>query len=73
MILIRFTAQGANSLIGGFSNGDVARVDPALAKHLVEEAGVAKYVSPHAAVGHVEGTSAHAETAPKRGRKRGSA
>ena len=44
MIQIKFIAQGSNSLIGGFSSGDIARVGDALAKHLVEEALVAKYV-----------------------------
>lgn len=45
MIQIRFKAQGANSLVGGFSHGDLARVGEALAKHLVEEAKVAEYVT----------------------------
>lgn len=44
MIAIRFKAQGANSMIGGFSSGDVARVGREMAKHLVEEARVAEYV-----------------------------
>lgn len=45
MIQIRFIAQGSNSLIGGFSSGDIARVGAALARHLVEEARVAEYVA----------------------------
>lgn len=44
MIQIRFIAQGSNSLIGGFSSGDLARVGESLAHHLVEEARVAEYV-----------------------------
>jgi hypothetical protein len=44
MIQIRFKASGANSVIGGFSSGDLARVSEAFAKHLVEEAHVAEYV-----------------------------
>ncbi len=44
MVKIKFTAQGANSMIGGFSTGDVATVGEAMAKHLVEEAGVARYM-----------------------------
>lgn len=44
MIQIRFIAQGSNSLIGGFSSGDMARVGESLARHLVEEARVAEYV-----------------------------
>jgi hypothetical protein len=49
MIQIRFKAQGSNSLIGGFSSGDLARVNEALAKHLVEDAKVAEYVTAPAA------------------------
>lgn len=49
MIKIRFVAQGANSILGGFSAGDLARVAPDFAKHLVEEAGVAEYVDRPAA------------------------
>lgn len=44
MVQIRFIRQGANSLIGGFSSGDLARVSEVFARHLVEEAGVAEYV-----------------------------
>lgn len=43
MVQIKFIAQGSNSLIGGFSSGDKARVSEAFAKHLVEEAKVASY------------------------------
>ena len=50
MIQIRFIAQGSNSLIGGFSSGDLARVGQALASHLVEEARVAEYVVPRAPI-----------------------
>jgi len=44
MVQIRFTRQGSNSMLGGFSSGDTARVDDALAAHLVNEARVAEYV-----------------------------
>lgn len=44
MVKIKFTAQGSNSLIGGFSHGTVARVNETLGKHLVEEIKVAVYV-----------------------------
>lgn len=44
MVRIKFTAQGANSMIGGFSTGDVATVGEAIGKHLVEEARVARYI-----------------------------
>jgi hypothetical protein len=45
MVKIKFTAQGSNAMIGGFTTGDIANVGEAIAKHLVEEAQVAKYVS----------------------------
>jgi phosphoribosylformylglycinamidine (FGAM) synthase-like amidotransferase family enzyme len=43
-VRIKFKAHGANSVIGGFSSGDIARVDAEFARHLVEEAKVAEYV-----------------------------
>ena len=43
MTQIKFTATGANSAVGGFSPGDIARVSTEMAKHLVEEANVAQY------------------------------
>lgn len=46
---IVFLVGGANSLIGGFCAGDTARVSSELAKHLVEELGIAKYETPQAA------------------------
>lgn len=58
MVQIRFIRQGANSVLGGFSPGDLARVSEAFAKHLVEEARVAEYVQ-----------EVPKEGAPKRGRK----
>ena len=58
MVQIRFIRQGANSHIGGFSSGDLARVSEAFARHLVEEARVAEYVQ-----------APEKENAPKRGRK----
>lgn len=51
MIQIKFKVSGANSMLGGFSSGDIARVSEAFARHLVEEARVADYlVAPAAAV-----------------------
>lgn len=41
---IKFVASGANSAIGGFSPGDTARIDAAMAAHLVDAAKVAVYV-----------------------------
>lgn len=46
---IKFTTSGACSALGGFAPGDVARnVPDALARHLVEEARCAKYLTPAA-------------------------
>lgn len=45
MVQVRFKTQGANSLLGGFSAGDVARVGAEFARHLVDEAKVADYVN----------------------------
>ena len=59
MVQIRFIRQGANSLIGGFSSGDLARVSEDFARHLVEEARVAEYVQAQQKEAAV----------PKRGRK----
>ena len=59
MVQIRFIRQGANSLIGGFSSGDLARVSESFARHLVEEARVAEYVQ----------AQKKDEPTPKRGRK----
>lgn len=44
-VQIQFLAGGANSMIGGFCAGDVARVSAEMAKHLVEEVGIAKYIT----------------------------
>ena len=41
---IKFIATGSNSAIGGFSYGDVAQCDDALADHLVNDARVAEYI-----------------------------
>lgn len=41
---IKFTKLGCCSAIGNFEPGDVARIESAMAKHLVEEADVATYV-----------------------------
>lgn len=54
MVLIRFIKQGANSMLGGFSSGDTARVGEDFARHLVEEAQVAEYVETPANVGEPE-------------------
>jgi hypothetical protein len=46
MVQIKFIRQGANSLFGSFSSGDLARVSESFAAHLVNEAGVAEYLQP---------------------------
>jgi len=51
MTEVRFLTSGANSVLGGFSAGDTARVSPAFAKHLVEEARVAEFVTAPKAAG----------------------
>jgi len=43
-VQIKFTKTGANASFGGFSPGDIARVNQDLAKHFVEDAGVAVYI-----------------------------
>ena len=45
---IRFTRQGASTAVGSFAPGDLARVDDALADHLVNEADVAEFVQAQA-------------------------
>ena len=54
---IKFTASGANSVLGGFQSGDIARVGDAFAAHLVNEARVAVYLdaAPAATAGPVNG------------------
>ena len=41
---IKFTAQGANSVLGGFQSGDIDHVVDDFAAHLVNEARVAVYL-----------------------------
>lgn len=43
MVQIKFIRQGSNSMLGGFSSGNLARVSDALAAHLVDVAKVAIY------------------------------
>ncbi|HSD16787.1 MAG TPA: hypothetical protein VLC71_05925 [Thermomonas sp.] len=42
---IKFTASGCSTWTGNFAPGDVARLDDAAAKHLVEEARCAQYMT----------------------------
>lgn len=49
MVQIKFRTSGANSMLGGFASGDIARVSEAFARHLVEEARVAEYLAVPAA------------------------
>ena len=41
---IRFIKFGANSMFGGFAPGDTMRCSPDMAKHMVDELGVAEYI-----------------------------
>jgi len=43
-VQIKFTRQGGSPMTGEFSPGDTLRCDPALAKHLVDQAKCAKYM-----------------------------
>ena len=52
---IRFTKFGSNTAFGSFQPGDVLRCDASMARHLVEQAGVAVYT---------EGAPAAVEPAP---------
>lgn len=45
-VQIRFTRQGSNTLVGNFAPGDTLRCGEALARHLVVEAKVARYMQP---------------------------
>lgn len=58
MVQIKFIVLGANSAVGGFAPGDTARVSEEMARHLVEEAGVAQYVRPVPAEAAAEGAPA---------------
>ena len=41
---IEFTRGGSNSILGNFAPGDIFRAPAALARHLVEEVRVARYL-----------------------------
>lgn len=43
-VQIKFVANGCCTLVGNFASGDVARVPAELARHLVEDAGCARYI-----------------------------
>lgn len=67
---IRFTTTGCNTLIGNFSAGDIARVDGALASHLVDEARVALYASPSETAPATSATDESATSEPVRRKSR---
>lgn len=67
MVQIKFKRFGANSAFGGFAPGDKMRCGEAMARHLVEEVGVAEYVQPPAVPAAPVETSA--SVAPRRSRK----
>lgn len=62
---IVFTATGCCSAIGNFAPGDTARLGDAIARHLVEEAGCAKY----AEVAVVEVSAAEESPTRRKGRR----
>lgn len=59
-VQIKFTASGSSSATGNFAPGDLLRCSPEMARHLVEEAGCAKYTEAAA------GTQTPAKAAKKR-------
>ena len=63
MVQIKFITFGATSAGGSFAPGDTLRCSEELARHLVEEAKCAKYLTAPAPAAPVT------EDAPKRGRK----
>lgn len=64
---IKFTTNGANSLIGGFAAGDVLVCSAALARHLVDEARCARYADPAAAGPQADAVRKPAATRKARG------
>lgn len=69
-VQIRFKGLGWNSSVGNFSAGDIARVSPAMAAHLVDQAGAAEYVEPVADASEAAAPAeAPAEAAPARKRR----
>ncbi len=61
-VQVKFTTYGACAELGAFSPGDVARVSPALADHLVTEMKAAKHI-------HQESSTAPIEEKPTKTRK----
>lgn len=61
---IRFTKFGSNSAFGNFAPGDVMRCDAGMARHLVDEAGVAVYTEPAAPAPAVPPAPQHQADAP---------
>jgi hypothetical protein len=73
MVQIKFIALGANSAIGAFQPGDKLRCSEEMARHLVEESGVAERIQPasDAAASPVSAPAAEAERkAPAKRRPR---
>ena len=62
MVQIKFITFGATSAGGSFAPGDTLRCSEEMARHLVEDAQCAKYLTAPA-------PAPVAEDAPKRGRK----
>lgn len=66
-MIVKFKTSGSNSAFGSFSPGDVLRCGDDLARHLVEEAGVAEYVTQNAsaALAAAPVETPEAESAPE--------
>jgi hypothetical protein len=66
---IRFIKFGSNTALGNFAPGEIARCDAKLARHLVEEAKVARYELA-AVSAHIEPEPEAEPSAPRRTRVR---
>jgi len=67
IMLVKFKTSGSNSAFGSFSPGDVLRCGDDLARHLVEDARVAEYVTQNAsaAPAAAPAETPEAESAPE--------
>jgi len=63
-VVIVFTAQGSNTALGNFAPGDRLRCGDTLARHLVEEARVARYATPAATLADTPAADAGAPAKP---------
>jgi hypothetical protein len=68
MTRIRFTKYGACTACGEFGPGTIARLSPALAKHLVDDLKVAEYL--HAVPAPVPAPVVEAEPVARKGKRK---